>query len=309
MLTRDRHRAAEWTPTTRSHMFEPFFTTKAQGKGTGLGLATVYGIVKQSDGHIEIDSAPGRGTTFRLYFPRVDAAGGGSTAPALPRPSRRGTETILLVEDEEALRELVAQHAARPGPHRPGGGSREHGALEVARRLRRHHRSPADRRGHAGHQRAAGRARGHPPVGPPCKVVFMSGYSDEALGARGILDPGTILLPKPFTSPELDRCLAQVLGDPAAPGLRAPGHVGLGGGAVPLGQRLPALGAHLPGAVVRKAGPLPGRSVPPRHHQGHRGEEARRWRADRRRSPTSARARRRRVMAVSLRCGQRPLAV
>ena len=92
---------------TRSHVFEPFFTTKAQGKGTGLGLATVYGIMKQSDGHIEIDSAPGRGTTFRLYFPRVDEPVEERPAAA-PEPARRGTETILLVEDEEALRELVA---------------------------------------------------------------------------------------------------------------------------------------------------------------------------------------------------------
>ena len=99
----------------QSHAFEPFFTTKDQGKGTGLGLATVYAILKHSDGFIEIDSAPDRGTTFRMYFPRVDEPAEQSPVVA-PEPLRQGTETVLLVEDEGALRALVA-HMLRERGH------------------------------------------------------------------------------------------------------------------------------------------------------------------------------------------------
>jgi signal transduction histidine kinase/ActR/RegA family two-component response regulator len=196
---------------TQSHAFEPFFTTKALGKGTGLGLATVYGIMKQSDGHIAIETAPGRGTTFRLYFPRVDEPVEVRLAAA-PEPARHGTETILLVEDDGAFRALVASMLRERG----------HTVLEAdcgatALLLSDRHPGVIDlllsdviMPGMNGRQvgREVTLRR------PATRVVFMSGHSDEALGTRGVLDPGTILLAKPFSGAALDRCLNQVLGDP-----------------------------------------------------------------------------------------------
>jgi two-component system, cell cycle sensor histidine kinase and response regulator CckA len=196
---------------TQSHAFEPFFTTKAQGKGTGLGLATVYGIMKQSDGHTAMDSAPGRGTTLRLYFPRVDAPVEERPAAA-PEPSRRGTETILVVEDEAALRELVASMLRERG-HTVLEADCGRAALEASDR----HLGIIDlllsdviMPGMNGRQVAREVSLRRPEI----RVIFMSGHSDEALGARGILDPDTILLVKPFTGHDLDLCLGQVLGDP-----------------------------------------------------------------------------------------------
>jgi hypothetical protein len=92
---------------TLARIFEPFFTTKEAGKGTGLGLAMVYGFVKQSGGHVEVESEPGRGTTFRLFLPRAEAAGVPARPPQEEGGAAKGTETILLVEDEEALRTLT----------------------------------------------------------------------------------------------------------------------------------------------------------------------------------------------------------
>jgi signal transduction histidine kinase/CheY-like chemotaxis protein len=195
---------------TRSHAFEPFFTTKDQGKGTGLGLSTVYGIMKQSEGHIAIETAPGRGTTFRLYFPRVDDPV--TERPAIAtEPARHGTETILLVEDEGTLRELVANMLRERG-HTVLEADGAAAAMQIADR----HPGVIDlllsdviMPGESGPQVAREVARRRPAI----KVAFMSGYSNEALGARGILDPGTILLVKPFTGAALDSCLSQALGD------------------------------------------------------------------------------------------------
>ena len=102
---------------TRQRLFEPFFTTKEMGKGTGLGLSTVYGIIKQSSGSIWVYSEPGRGTSFKIYFPRHEATDAELRATKRPRSVPRGKETILLVEDEPAVRTLAAEILGNSGYH------------------------------------------------------------------------------------------------------------------------------------------------------------------------------------------------
>ena len=97
---------------TRDHIFEPFFTTKEVGRGTGLGLATTYGIVQQAGGHIWVDSEPGHGSTFKLYFPRADAADRGTAG--LPDHPAAGVGTVLVVEDEPAVRDMTTQLLSEP---------------------------------------------------------------------------------------------------------------------------------------------------------------------------------------------------
>jgi CheY-like chemotaxis protein len=167
--------------------------------------------MKQSEGHIEIESTPGHGTTFRLYFPRVDEPVE-QFLSAKPEPARHGTETVLLVEDEEALRELVARMLRVRG-HTVLEADCGAAALEVAGGYPGFIDlllSDVIMPGITGRQLAQEVTLHRPAI----KVIFMSGYSDEALGARGVLDPGTTLLNKPFTGPDLDRCLGLVLGDP-----------------------------------------------------------------------------------------------
>ena len=193
---------------TQARIFEPFFTTKATGEGTGLGLAMVYGIVKQSGGTIEVKSEVGQGSSFRIYLPRIQEA---APQPIEPKVggATRGGETLLVVEDQDALREVlveslesfgytvlsadggesaIAAAAAHPGPIdllltdvvMPGTGGRA-----LAARLL------ADR--------------------PGIRVLYMSGYTSDVLGRHGVLDQGLELIEKPFTTDQLACKLRELL--------------------------------------------------------------------------------------------------
>jgi CheY-like chemotaxis protein len=198
---------------TQAHLFEPFFTTKEKGKGTGLGLATVYGIVKQSGGDIWVYSELGRGTTFKIYFPAVkERVEPRDVRAAAPEAAPQGLGTILLVEDEEAVRKLAASVLRKSGYavlEAPSGPD----ALEVASR-------------HAGKihllvtdvvmPRMSGRelAKRLVEARPGLPVLFVSGYTTDAIVQNGVLDPGVSFLQKPFTSADLIRRAQELLKGP-----------------------------------------------------------------------------------------------
>lgn len=185
---------------TRSHVFEPFFTTKDKSKGSGLGLSTVYGIVKQSGGHIFVESELGKGARFEILLPRVNEAPDGPVVEA-PASVTRGTETILLVEDEAAVRAVAERILS-------GAGYRVLAAAnaEEAIRLAEEHGSEIEllltdvvMPGMGGPELAAHLTNVHPGLG----VLFASGYTDNALTRHGALDPGTLFVAKPYTIAEL----------------------------------------------------------------------------------------------------------
>jgi PAS domain S-box-containing protein len=193
----------------KAHLFEPFFTTKRAGKGTGLGLATVYGIVKQSGGHVRCYSEEGQGTTFKVYLPR---------AQGVEAPARRfdqggdlplGSETVLVVEDDPAVRELAARVLRGQGYtvlEAPNGAE----ALDLARQ--RHgavHLLLTDvvMPGLSGRALVAKLSR----ICPGLKILFMSGYTDDAIVHRGVLESGMAFLQKPFGPLALARKVRSVL--------------------------------------------------------------------------------------------------
>jgi CheY-like chemotaxis protein len=190
--------------------FEPFFTTKAVGEGTGLGLSTVYGIVKQSEGEVFVTSAPGEGATFTLYFPSAPEPAsdepGANTVPTLTP----GHETVLLVEDEPMVRDLFRDVLEASGYRvlEAGNGIE---ALEVASRFE----GGIDllvtdviMPGMAGGELVRRMAE----VRPATKVLYVSGYTDDALVRRGVIDAGVSFLQKPCMPDELSRVVRQILG-------------------------------------------------------------------------------------------------
>jgi two-component system, cell cycle sensor histidine kinase and response regulator CckA len=200
---------------TQAHVFEPFFTTKEKGKGTGLGLATVYGVVKQSGGYVWVYSEPGRGTSFKIYLPRIEetavpAVRDGKKETQIPE---RGSETILLVEDEKGVRELAREYLASSG-YTVIEAEDGHTALELAAM----HVGPIHllltdvvMPGISGRELAERVSQ----IRPGIKIIYMSGYTDQAVVHHGILRNDAVLLQKPFTLMTLAGKLREMLAVPA----------------------------------------------------------------------------------------------
>ena len=194
---------------TRAHIFEPFFTTKGQGRGTGLGLATVYGIVKQSGGYITFSSEPGRGTTFQIYLPRVEKP---AETVRLHQPAAapfRGNETILLVEDEDMVRALVREVLKKSGytilEARNGGEA----LLICEQHAGPIHLAVTDMvmPGMSG----ADLVKRLAPLRPGMKALYMSGYTEHAVLREGVPGPGAAFMQKPFAPNELAQKIREML--------------------------------------------------------------------------------------------------
>jgi CheY-like chemotaxis protein len=198
---------------TKARLFEPFFTTKEKGKGTGLGLSTVYGIVKQSDGSIAVTSEPGAGTTFRIYLPRDVAAKAPSASVTRARSPTRptGSETVLVVEDEAALLKVARRTLESAGYFVLSAANGSEALLSFAHYVGTIHLLLTDvimpRMG--GRDLAEQLARTQPDL----KVLYMSGYTDDAIVHHGVLDADTAFIGKPFTAVQLTRKVREVLGD------------------------------------------------------------------------------------------------
>jgi CheY-like chemotaxis protein len=200
----------------KAHLFEAFFTTKPRGKGTGLGLATCQTIVHLSGGHITVDSTVGQGTTFNIYFPRVASPPQRATPRPFPMgPLPRGTETLLVVEDEPAVRHLACGVLEAQG-YQVCSASNGQDALQVARE---HQGSPI---------RLVVTDVVMPLMGgkvmaeslqttyPRIKILFTSGYTGDTISHQGVLDPGVAFLPKPYTPAALIRKVREMLDAPPA---------------------------------------------------------------------------------------------
>ena len=197
------------TPEVKERVFEPFFTTKEKSKGTGLGLSTVYGIVKQSEGNIWVYSELGKGTTFKIYLPRVDEPLEEVTGEVVKKELPRGGETILIVEDNEEVRKLAARILKKQG-YTVLEGSHGDEALNVCKQ----HKGPIHLMvtdvvmpGMSGRELSE-RLK---PLYPQMKVLYMSGYTDNAITHHGVLEKGVNYIQKPFTVDGLARKVREVL--------------------------------------------------------------------------------------------------
>ncbi len=193
----------------KGHLFEPFFTTKPEGKGTGLGLATCFGIVKQNAGHINVYSELGRGTAFKIYFPRVQSALEPARVRTKPAEVAGGKETVLLVEDEPAVRELAAFTLREKGYTVLEAVNGEEGL-----RTARWHDGKIDlvltdviMPVMGGKEMADALHSSHPNT----KVLFTTGYTEDAIGDHGVLRPGMVFLQKPYVTATLARKVREVL--------------------------------------------------------------------------------------------------
>jgi len=194
---------------TQAHLFEPFFTTKEKGKGTGLGLATVYGIVKQSGGYIWVYTELGHGTSFKVYLPRVAGLPSARTSGPRPAPTIGGSETVLLAEDEAAVRAVARQTLERHGYTVLESPSAE-AALDLAHRYSgRIHLLLTDvvMPGMSGRALALRLVE----LRPELRVIYMSGYTGEAITRHGMLEPGLTYVQKPFTPNALARIVRETL--------------------------------------------------------------------------------------------------
>jgi signal transduction histidine kinase len=195
----------------RARIFEPYFTTKDVGKGTGLGLSTAYGIVRQSDGHIAVSSAPGLGTTFRIYLPRseapppVAADAGGERMP-------EGTEYILLVEDDSSVRRLSKELLVRLGYSVTEAASGRAGLALGTDDSRHFDLALCDVI--LGDMSGPAVVEALSALRPSIRVLYMSGYTDEAIVKTGVLDEGKPFLQKPFTPMQLSKKIREVLDEP-----------------------------------------------------------------------------------------------
>jgi CheY-like chemotaxis protein len=194
---------------TQSRIFEPFFTTKEKGKGTGLGLSTVYGIVKQSSGYIYPESEVGCGTTFKIFLPRVEDSAESTSPAKSPVNANVGSETVLLVEDEESVRELVRETLSNRG-YRVLEAENGEAGLRIAENSQEHIDiliTDVVMPGIGGRELAKRLAA----LRPGIAVLYLSGYTEDAVFHPGSMGPGTAFLQKPFTLQTLAKKVRDVL--------------------------------------------------------------------------------------------------